>query len=437
MSPRPDPRLRARAVAALCVVGATLELSLVVLPHEAAVNEPVLLAISGASYLAALPAWRYGTRAPGWFFAGVVYLGTSLIAVVAMNSGGASSPLTILYLGSVSYCAYFFSRKEVAIAVVLPALSYGVLLVEEPVDVTRAFVTLGTIGAGGSLIALLVTRLDEQSRDLAKVFGTARRLARLTPSDDPREAICVAARETTGASVVVLYEPDPPGFDLVVTASAGPDRALPDAMRSVATSSFASAEPVLEDLEAGSLLCQPIIGDSRPGGVLCFGWAERVPRLTARLASVAGFLADDAALAIDRADLFIRLELAARTDKLTELPNRRSWDERPHELARAARDGHCVSVAMLDIGHFKDFNDQHGHAAGDKLLADAARAWREVTRPTDHLARYGGEEFAVILPGASLDVAAEVVQRIRKARTSGVACSAGFACWDGGNRQRS
>ncbi len=99
----------------------------------------------------------------------------------------------------------------------------------------------------------------------------------------------------------------------------------------------------------------------------------------------------------------VRLAALARTDPLTGAPNRRSWD---HELARACRfareHGTSLSVALLDLDHFKEFNDTHGHQAGDQLLRDAVEAWRKALPSSAILARYGGEEFAVLLPGHPL-----------------------------------
>jgi diguanylate cyclase (GGDEF)-like protein len=124
--------------------------------------------------------------------------------------------------------------------------------------------------------------------------------------------------------------------------------------------------------------------------------------------------------------------LEARTDALTGLPNRRVWDELlEREIARSRRSGQTVSVAMLDLDHFKLFNDSKGHQAGDLLLKEAAAAWKAKTRETDLLARYGGEEFTILLPGAELEQARQIVERIRAATPAGETCSAGIATWDG------
>ncbi len=138
------------------------------------------------------------------------------------------------------------------------------------------------------------------------------------------------------------------------------------------------------------------------------------------------------ALAQERAELMERLELVARTDELTGLANRRAWDEAMvRELARAARDGSELCVALIDLDHFKRFNDEHGHQAGDRLLKSVAASWREILRAGDVLARYGGEEFAVALPGCSLEDGTSLVSRLREAIPHDETCSAGVALWDG------
>jgi diguanylate cyclase (GGDEF)-like protein len=83
---------------------------------------------------------------------------------------------------------------------------------------------------------------------------------------------------------------------------------------------------------------------------------------------------------------------------------------------------------MLDLDHFKAYNDQLGHGAGDLLLQRTARAWRHELRTSDLLARWGGEEFVAVLPDCSLAEAAVVAERLRAAVPGGATCSAGVAC---------
>jgi diguanylate cyclase (GGDEF)-like protein len=87
-------------------------------------------------------------------------------------------------------------------------------------------------------------------------------------------------------------------------------------------------------------------------------------------------------------------------------------------------------VALLDLDHFKRFNDSYGHPAGDRLLKEASAAWHGALRQGDTVARWGGEEF-VLLPGADAEVAREVLGRALARTPPGQTFSAGVAQWDG------
>jgi diguanylate cyclase (GGDEF)-like protein len=122
----------------------------------------------------------------------------------------------------------------------------------------------------------------------------------------------------------------------------------------------------------------------------------------------------------------------AQQDPLTGLPNRRAWNAAlPPAMRRAARDGVPLALAVLDLDHFKAFNDEHGHQGGDRLLKAAAAAWTANLRTVDILARYGGEEFAALLPGADAADAVELIDRLRPLTPMGCTFSAGVAVWDG------
>jgi diguanylate cyclase (GGDEF)-like protein len=123
----------------------------------------------------------------------------------------------------------------------------------------------------------------------------------------------------------------------------------------------------------------------------------------------------------------VQLAALARTDALTGAANRRTWD---HELSRAcqfARDHHRrLSVAILDIDHFKAFNDSFGHPAGDELLQQAVASWTAALPPGAFLARYGGEEFAILLPDHDLHSAHAVMTDLRRRTPQGQTFSAGL-----------
>jgi diguanylate cyclase (GGDEF)-like protein len=127
-----------------------------------------------------------------------------------------------------------------------------------------------------------------------------------------------------------------------------------------------------------------------------------------------------------------QLEAVAHIDALTALPNRRAWDlELDRRIAAARRHGSPVVVAILDLDHFKRYNDTHGHPGGDELLTSAAAAWRGQLRPEDLLARYGGEEFGAIFDQARLYDADVIIERLQAVTPMGQTFSAGAAQWNG------
>jgi diguanylate cyclase len=107
-------------------------------------------------------------------------------------------------------------------------------------------------------------------------------------------------------------------------------------------------------------------------------------------------------------------ERRSNTDALTGLANRRSLDAfLRSELINAMESGNSLSVFMLDIDHFKQFNDKHGHRVGDQVLKLVSRVLQESMREVDLAARYGGEELFAVLPGANIAAAITVAERIR------------------------
>lgn len=113
-----------------------------------------------------------------------------------------------------------------------------------------------------------------------------------------------------------------------------------------------------------------------------------------------------------RAELSRAQDLAV-TDALTGLPNRRGLEfALTHELARARRNRLPLSVALFDLDHFKQMNDQHGHAAGDTILRHVCALIRQKLRTTDIFTRYGGDEFVAVLPETENHGAEIVVSRL-------------------------
>jgi len=109
-------------------------------------------------------------------------------------------------------------------------------------------------------------------------------------------------------------------------------------------------------------------------------------------------------------------ERLLRIDQLTDIPNRRSLDERlPLEWGRAMRTRTPISILILDLDHFKNYNDTYGHLQGDKALQTVAKVFTgELKRSSDLAARWGGEEFAILLPDTDLKGAVGIGEQIRK-----------------------
>jgi two-component system cell cycle response regulator len=137
-----------------------------------------------------------------------------------------------------------------------------------------------------------------------------------------------------------------------------------------------------------------------------------------------------------------RLESLIFEDSLTGLANRRYiLTQLGSQVSGARRHGRPLSVAIVDIDHFKAVNDRHGHQAGDRVLVAVARALAENLRAEDHLGRLGGEEFLVVLPDTDATAAARVTDKLRceaaltvvelGAERVGVTVSMGVATWAG------
>jgi diguanylate cyclase (GGDEF)-like protein len=253
--------------------------------------------------------------------------------------------------------------------------------------------------------------------------------------------VCEAAREISGATAALLYEPDGSSELLRCTAAAGiggagsvgkaaisKSNAVYDSMRSgspalVQVAGGAAGESSAGGSRSRTILYQPLRKSDVRLGVLVIIWPGDVVAGDPK-ATVSALLAHEAAAVITRADVVDDLYDAAQTDALTGLPNRRAWDS---HLKRSLAEERQIAIAMLDFDHFKAFNDTHGHPAGDRLLKEAAAAWRDQLRTGDLLARVGGEEFALMLVDCELHAATDVVERLRASMPQGRTCSVGLA----------
>lgn len=221
-------------------------------------------------------------------------------------------------------------------------------------------------------------------------------------------------------------------FCVRMLAGEGPSTA-PDAMSvpAYASAGVARAVPI------GAYVGVPLRrGDGSLFGTICGLDPERQMEdllehepLVQLLSRLLGMILDADLERTEAARTLERAELAAETDALTGVLNRRGWDRVcALEEARLRRFGDPTSVLVIDLDGLKAINDELGHAEGDRHLAAAATALRSVVRDADHLARTGGDEFAVLATRITPDEVDQLVGRIREALASaGTAASIGTA----------
>jgi two-component system cell cycle response regulator len=153
-----------------------------------------------------------------------------------------------------------------------------------------------------------------------------------------------------------------------------------------------------------------------PLGVMVLEYGFRRSRIDRAVVTMVEQFAAHGSLALRNAFLLEEIQRLAETDPLTGVANRRTFHAMlEKELARAARGGEKVTLAMLDIDNFKKLNDEHGHQLGDEVLKKVAEALASECRSFDTPARYGGEEFAVILPSCSSKESLVAAERLRMA----------------------
>ena len=164
-----------------------------------------------------------------------------------------------------------------------------------------------------------------------------------------------------------------------------------------------------------SLIAVPLVSENKLSGILRLD-SPRPSIFVQDDLRLLGIISDLGAVAVENAALYARTQELAIRDALTGLFVRRYFLERfKEELIRAARKKIALSLLLIDIDHFKDYNDRFGHAAGDLVLKFLARQLNAVMRPGDIAVRYGGEELGVLLYGIDGREAAKEAERIRAA----------------------
>ncbi len=166
----------------------------------------------------------------------------------------------------------------------------------------------------------------------------------------------------------------------------------------------------------GSVALIPLIHDGRLQGSINLASDDASRFTNTHATDFLAHLGVIASVALENTVNRARLTRSGFTDVLTGWHNRRSLQQRmQQELSRAAREEQQLACLMLDLDHFKNINDVHGHLAGDAVLSEVAHRIEEQIRVSDIAARFGGEEFVILLPNSDLAVAMVIAERIRLA----------------------
>ncbi|MCO5297662.1 MAG: diguanylate cyclase [Fimbriimonadaceae bacterium] len=168
-------------------------------------------------------------------------------------------------------------------------------------------------------------------------------------------------------------------------------------------------------LKSGGVSIHPLVIGNRLLGVLELIGREGDPMFLDNL-GLFQTIAEHLSLALNSAVLFEGVERLATNDALTGIANHRSMQEFLHRrVLEARRTDQPLGVIMIDVDHFRSFNEEEGHDAGDRVLRMVADTIRHSIRPYDLAARYGGEEFVVVMPGCTIDATLQMAERIRVA----------------------
>lgn len=376
------------------------------------------ISLTGLIYATATQSGRLAANA--WVWTWTVALGTLVHAV-----GGADSGATLILFLPALWLSLYGERLDALIALALMLTSVIAVTIldgasELTTTDTRRIVVFVTVPALAVwTISTLVQRLANSEADARQAEATltivAKASQRVRRDKDPRDMACRAVLELSKASLVRIFEPQS-STQLCETASTelqSGNLRIPLGQPSHRRDAYLGGRPVFTAVnsEAGSgrsVLLHPFGNDGTVQGVLEIVWDEQHAEPPEHTSAAISLLAQEIGWSIERADLMSALRQGATTDSLTGLANRRAWRDQITAMMEGP-----LCIAMLDLDHFKVYNDTFGHQAGDRLLRSLGTSWRRLVRPEDLLVRWGGEEFAIALPGCTIEQARPVLERLR------------------------
>jgi diguanylate cyclase (GGDEF)-like protein len=409
-------------------------------------------------------AWRLARTSAISVFGGSLLVDGVFLGVMTYGSGGLTSPLrylVLLHVVSVTLCASFRTGLKIAM---WHCLLMGSAFQLQAANIVHAAAAPRTDDLVANVVAILLVtaatasfgavnerELRRRNYDLHALSGFAFALETVSSAEDVAEALVAAVVDSAGCARIVMgaaptgeltalagRDVSPVPSDLLLDG----DALVSQAMRSRSTLRVHSVDPDLDPWLAAALpgatnlVVMPLYSEAGPLGVLVFEHgAGRSARIERRVVEVVEQFVSQTALALQNAWLLAQVRGLAATDSLTGIANRRTFDsELVRELSRADRSGAALALIIVDIDHFKEHNDTHGHQEGDRTLQRVATILRDGGRATDTVARYGGEEFVILLPGSDAVAAHLKAERYRQQieamiEQPGVTASFGVACY--------
>ncbi|MDD5701262.1 MAG: diguanylate cyclase [Dehalococcoidales bacterium] len=208
-------------------------------------------------------------------------------------------------------------------------------------------------------------------------------------------------------------------------------------IRAIPVLKSASEEDKANLSGSGLAILLPVRGRERMAAILGLSNRKNENRLHSADIDLAIAISNQVGIVIENAQLYAHARQRANIDELTCLYNHRHFHERLlEEVTRSSRYGDVFSLLMIDLDHFKSYNDIRGHLHGDSILKKVGEIIRSNIRSIDVAARYGGDEFSVILPKTSIDSALRIADRVCNSMESefnnegmSITCSIGVASW--------
>jgi diguanylate cyclase (GGDEF)-like protein/putative nucleotidyltransferase with HDIG domain len=430
------------------LLAAVATLLLPLFPQVDAARWPWLVLIAaGAAAWGALAVfvidWR---RAPAWAMPAANVAALAVIGVVVELTGGAQSPARLYGFLALTFAACFLTVPQ-ACGLILACALVWVLPVAGDHGLAAAtgefamalpmFAVVGAVLLGGRQLLLAMHRAAEH---LSEEHHAMRSLATAVAAGEAPEAICRRAAEQAArllradAAGIVRFERDDAMSVLGIWSHDGrlphPDIPVPLDPRSETAAVRREGRVLriddhrertddhsvaLSDMGYSAWAGGPVRVRGRLWGSISV-MTERAHGLPDDVEHHLAEFADLVGMAVANTEEVARLAADATTDPLTGLANHRSFQERLRsELARAGRHDRRLTLALVDVDHFKAVNDAGGHGVGDEVLRAVAEHLRHNLREEDVLARIGGDEFAVLLPAAARDDAVATLERARRA----------------------